>query len=103
MAASNRFYSRSRPPVASAHEEQLPVDCRLSTIESAVHALQQQQSGASAQLGVFSDKLDLFEERIGQRIADALQERDVNQVRPIYRGQVKIPREVSVGCLALLN
>ena len=100
MTASNRFYSRSRPPIASVLEEQSPVDRRLSTIESAVHALQQQQSGASAQLGVFSDKLDLFEERVGQRIGDALQERDVNQVRPVYRGKVKIPREVSVRCFA---
>ena len=70
----------------------------LNTIESAVHALQQQQSGASAQLSVFNEKLDIMEERIGQRIANALQERNTNPVQPMYRGKIKIPREVSVGC-----
>ena len=39
-----------------------------------------------------------MEERIGQRIANALQERDTNPVQPMYRGKVKILREVLVGC-----
>ena len=64
MATSSKFYSRSRSLGASALEEQTCDDWRLNTIESAIHALQQQQSGASAQLSVFSEKVDIMEERI---------------------------------------
>ncbi len=60
----SKFYSRSRSLAASAQEEQTRDDRRLNTIESAVHALQQQQSGALAQLSVFSEKVDMREERI---------------------------------------
>ena len=98
MATSSRFYSRSRPQGVSAQEEQTRDDRRLNTIESAVHALQQQQSGASAQLSVFNEKLDIMEERIGQRIANTLQERNTNPVQPMYRGRIKVLREASVGC-----
>ena len=75
-----------------AQNEQIPYDRRLSTIEVAVHALQQQQSGASVK-----------DERIDQRITSALdnlclQDRDINQVCTMYRGRAKILREGLVGC-----
>ena len=61
-----------------AQNEQIPYDRRLSTIEVAVHALQQQQSGASVK-----------DERIDQRIKSALdnlclRDRDINPVSTMY-------------------
>ena len=75
---------------------------QLSAVESSVHALQQQQSGASTQLSAFSTRLDNLEDTIaiiGQRIANALVERDLNQIHPVNQGCVKVPRELSVSCL----
>ena len=75
---------------------------RLSAVKSSVHALQQQQSGASTQLSAFSTRLGNLEDTIaiiGQRIADALAERDLNQIHPVNQGCVKVPRELSVSCL----
>lgn len=48
------------------------------SVEAAVHALQQQQSGASAQLNNFRTRLDILKDRIGQRIVAAVAERDAN-------------------------
>ena len=70
-----------------------PNDCRLSTSEAAVHPLQWQQSGVSAQLDL---------DRIGQQSASALQrslqESNINRVCPKYQGRVKIAKKTSVGC-----
>ena len=63
-STSSRLYIRSQSLGASTQEEQTRDDRRLNTIESAVHTLWQQQTGASAQLSVFSEKVDLMEERI---------------------------------------
>ena len=67
---------------------------RLTSVEAAVH----QQSGASAQLKDFSTRLDIFEDRSGWRIADALAERDANVPRHTCQGRTKDPREVSESC-----
>ena len=92
MASTSGFY---RQPGSGTNQDSR----RLSAVESAVHALQQQHSGSSAQLSAFNTRVDLLEERIGQRIADALVERDLNQTLPASQGRVKVPREVSVSCL----
>lgn len=94
MASTSGFYPARRPGSVPSQDAR-----RLSAVESAVHALQQQHSGASTQLSAFSTRLDNLEDRIGQRIADALEERDLNQTRPVNQSRVKIPREVSVSCL----
>lgn len=100
MAASNRFYSWSRPSLVPTTQDATtnPDLRRLTSVEAAVHVLQQQQSGASAQLSDFSSRLDIFEDRIGRQIADALAERDVNVPRYTCRSRGKVPREVSVSC-----
>ena len=92
MASTSGFY---RQPGSGTSQDFR----RLSAVESAIHALQQQHSGASAQLSAVNTKIDLLEERIGQHIADALVERDLNQTLSASQGRVKVPREVSVSCL----
>ena len=94
MASTSGFYQR---PGSVPNQE----DRRLSAVESAAHALQQQHSEASTQLGAFSTRLDNLEDRICQRIADALAERDLNQTRPVNQSCAKVPRELSVSLLTL--
>ena len=74
MAASYRFYSWSKlNPVLRRIQQLIPI-----SVEAAVHALQQQQSEASAQLNNFRTRLDILKDRIGQQIVAAVAERDAN-------------------------